>query len=263
MTRKKQNTLFVVLAYAFFWALLIVGICVMLSGNDELFEIILPYIQVIGTWAPTFALLVLFKKLYPGLTIKQFYKNAFKERLNFKLLLVVTIVYTLVPYSLVGFAAFSKGVSFFSLLNYSLDGFLITLFSGATGEESGWRGHLQNSLEKKHSVLMASLLIGIIWAFWHAPTWMAFGVTGMELLKFVLFDILSKISLAFVLGICYSRCKNLFVPIWIHFVANMAGNGIQGVLVEYHSWSVLLEVLTAIGYIVWYTKISKKSAAAD
>ena len=43
---------------------------------------LLPGRRGIGSWTPTFTLFILFKKLYPDSTIKEFYKNAFKERLN-------------------------------------------------------------------------------------------------------------------------------------------------------------------------------------
>jgi membrane protease YdiL (CAAX protease family) len=49
------------------------------------------------------------------------------------------------------------------------------LFAGATvnalaafGEELGWRGFLLAEL-KKRSFIRATLLIGFIWGFWHAP----------------------------------------------------------------------------------------------
>ena len=259
MTNKKPNVLFVVCAYAFFWILLIAAVGVQ-SFNEELFSTILPYVQIIGTWAPTIALLVLFKKLYPGLTVKEFYKKAFKERLNVKMLSVVTFVYMAMTFGFVGFAAFEKNVSFFSLLNYSFGGFIITLFSGALGEESGWRGHLQQSTEKKYSVLKSCLIVGIIWAFWHALTWIPYIAGGMA--YYIPLDMLSKVSGAFIIGICYNHSRNLLVPMWIHFVMNMVINGVQGVIVEYIIWYILLEALVAVGYIVWHDKSCKKVIAA-
>jgi len=251
MTDKKQNILFAVLAYAIFWVLLI-GSVVLFSSNETLFPKVMAFDQIVGTWAPTFALLILFKKLYPGWTVREFYKNAFKDRLNFKILLVVTVAFVIVTAGVVGYGAFASGNSFLSLLNFSFGGFLITLFSGAMGEESGWRGYLQQSVEKRHSLLKALLIVGIIWAFWHIPTWMNYITGGMP--QLIPLDILDKMALAFIIGICYNRCRNLFVPMWIHFVANMVVNGTQGTLINYYVWYVLLEILIAAGYIVWYLK---------
>jgi membrane protease YdiL (CAAX protease family) len=260
MTAKKANILFVVLSYAFFWVLLICAVT-FFSGNEELFSIAVAIVQVVGTWAPTAALLIMFRKLYPGMTIKEFYKNAFRERLNVKLLLVVTALFLLINWGMVGVVAFKDGVSFVSLLTYSFDGFLITLFSGAMGEESGWRGHLQPYLEKKHSLLKSLLILGLIWAFWHTLTWINYFMMGIPYM--IPLDILSKVALAFIIGICYHHCRNLFVPVWIHFVANMVINGTQNTLINYYAWYILLEVLIAVGYIVWYLRTGKKKTSED
>ena len=37
------------------------------------------------------------------------------------------------------------------------------------GEETGWRGFALPWLQKKHNALTASLLLWVIWAFWHLP----------------------------------------------------------------------------------------------
>jgi len=39
-------------------------------------------------------------------------------------------------------------------------------------------------------------------------------------------------------------------------------NGTQEVLIDFYVWYVLLEVLIAVGYVVWYLKTGKKEAAA-
>ena len=46
----------------------------------------------------------------------------------------------------------------------SLYGILVT-----AGEELGWRGYALPVLLKRHSPLIASLMIGFFWSFWHAP----------------------------------------------------------------------------------------------
>ena len=43
-------------------------------------------------------------------------------------------------------------------------------------EEPGWRGYAYDRLRRGWSPLPASLLTGVLWAIWHAPTWFLPGV---------------------------------------------------------------------------------------
>ena len=43
------------------------------------------------------------------------------------------------------------------------------------GEEVGWRGYLQPTLEQRRPVLRAAAILSVIWALWHLPL---FGITA-------------------------------------------------------------------------------------
>jgi membrane protease YdiL (CAAX protease family) len=45
---------------------------------------------------------------------------------------------------------------------------ILTVFAGM-GEEFGWRGFAMPRLQARHSALVASLIVGVIWAIWHIP----------------------------------------------------------------------------------------------
>jgi len=46
---------------------------------------------------------------------------------------------------------------------------LYFILLGPLGEETGWRGFAMPRLQEKHSALTASLILGILVAFWHLP----------------------------------------------------------------------------------------------
>ncbi len=46
---------------------------------------------------------------------------------------------------------------------------LITLMYGPLPEELGWRGYALDRLQKDHSALLSSLILGAVWSVWHLP----------------------------------------------------------------------------------------------
>jgi membrane protease YdiL (CAAX protease family) len=53
--------------------------------------------------------------------------------------------------------------------------FLLIGFVFGALEEPGWRGYAQEALQRRMSVLAASLVVGVFWAAWHLPL---FFITG-------------------------------------------------------------------------------------
>ena len=45
------------------------------------------------------------------------------------------------------------------------------LLAGPLGEEIGWRGFALPHLQQLHGPVKASLILGVLWAFWHSPIW--------------------------------------------------------------------------------------------
>lgn len=46
---------------------------------------------------------------------------------------------------------------------------VFVFFLGGGQEEPGWRGYLLPRMQERHSSLAAALVIGVVWAAWHAP----------------------------------------------------------------------------------------------
>lgn len=54
--------------------------------------------------------------------------------------------------------------------------FIMKFFLDAgLGEELGWRGFLLPRLQARHSALVASIIVGVVWGLWHLPLFMLEG----------------------------------------------------------------------------------------
>ncbi|HEX2517124.1 MAG TPA: type II CAAX endopeptidase family protein, partial [Chloroflexota bacterium] len=56
---------------------------------------------------------------------------------------------------------------------------ILTIFAGM-GEEFGWRGFALPRLQARHTALVSSLIIGVLWGIWHIPLFLIEGTTQYQ-----------------------------------------------------------------------------------
>ena len=57
----------------------------------------------------------------------------------------------------------------------------LVVFVLVVGEELGWRGYAQPELEKRYSPLVAAIILGVLWGFWHLPNFFIPGLPHYEI----------------------------------------------------------------------------------
>lgn len=247
---------YVVFTYLAFWgSVALVAAGFFASGQNMN---VMNWGSAFSSWTPTFMVMIMFKKLLPGISAKEWLKNAFAPRVNIKLLLTATAVLASAMAATVTLVALRNDLPIAKVMNFSLpaiaSALFFTLIQGATGEEAGWRGYLQPIMEKKAGgVLKGSLFVGLVWSFWHTPLWFATGLLGWQLALYIATFIIGNLSLAVIIGVCYNRSNNLVVPMWIHFVSNFIAAPYVGDPIEGRCWLVLFYVLAAASFAVWHT----------
>jgi membrane protease YdiL (CAAX protease family) len=60
---------------------------------------------------------------------------------------------------------------------------MLIIIVGGVGEEIGWRIFLQTTLERRRSVLVSSIIVGIMWGLWHIDRW-NIGIFFMSIIIF-------------------------------------------------------------------------------
>ncbi len=84
--------------------------------------------------------------------------------------------------------------------------FLITMIGGPLGEEFGWRGFALPNLQRKWGPMVASIIIGIVWALWHLPQFFRPETFHAQIgLQFLPIYMIAEITLAIIITWVYNK----------------------------------------------------------
>ena len=152
---------------------------------------------------------------------------------------------------LLGGPAISLGVPLLTVLFF----LAFSIFPGsAMGEEIGWRGYALPRLQTGRSALSASLILGVIWGFYHLPLYFT-GQAFRPLSLFPLF-VVSTIALSVIITWMYNNTGgSLLLVVLLHATFNLpltlliAQLGSQETLA--FSLYVGLLVVAAIVVVIW------------
>jgi uncharacterized protein len=124
----------------------------------------------------------------------------------------------------------------------------VLILGGPLGEEPGWRGFALPRLQRRYGPLVGSLILGPIWAFWHAPVWLtAWREAGMQniynVVLFVLFISLWTFVFTWVFN---NTSASLLLAILLHASGDAFPNAILGPV--FHASTVVTEYGINVGY---------------
>jgi membrane protease YdiL (CAAX protease family) len=127
-----------------------------------------------------------------------------------------------------------------------------SIFGGPVNEELGWRGYALPKLLKLVSSLWASLLLGAVWAFWHAPLFLIEGASQRGLPP--LFYGLLVIGFSVVMtGAHLGTQGSLLVAIIFHTAINVTGG-----MWQYGAGTLVLKTLPALWIVVAALVVSRR-----
>ncbi len=227
MIQKHPVLSYILIAYLFSWSIELIAIAGM-NGNYNLSRLF-PYLLV-AQFGPTVAAIVVvfFKEGKSGL--KDLFRKLIIFRFPFKsyLFSLFTIPVILCLYYFALRIKIPPGPApflvYLTVLIAPLNGLLGPVIRGAgpLGEELGWRGFLLPRLLKKYNDVTASLLLGVVWTFWHLPVFLfPEWRDGVSLPAFFVLYPVSVILLAYFMTKVWRMTRgSVFIAIWIHGIIN-------------------------------------------
>ena len=118
----------------------------------------------------------------------------------------------------------------------------------ANGEEIGWRGYVLPRLQAKYSALTASLILSVIWAFWHIPKF----VTHWNTITFMWFTV-DEIAKAILMTWMFNNTRgSLLLVTLFHASFNTAGlllpiaNNLTDTNMNMRAMISILEIIVAV-----------------
>lgn len=125
---------------------------------------------------------------------------------------------------------------------------LFMIAVGGGNEEPGWRGFALIRLLSRFNPLTASLIIGIIWTFWHTPLMFIPG-TAQEGINFGSYAI-NVTALSIILTWIYIKSKgSALLAIFFHSGVNAINNWIPSELIKIGGFEINLWTITDLLYV--------------
>lgn len=226
----KPLPLFLVLTFGLFIVgFAIAGLIISLGGPT--WSVVL--VQIAMAWTPTLAYAVVHRRVHPGTPFFRFVALQFSPRTRVAPL-VASILIPVIAIALIALGyAFATGTAPAELLvDLSPSAFwwlfLTNLIRGPLGEELGWRGYLLGEFQVRHSLVSASVIVGVIWGLWHLPLWLVSGYQGTDLLLYSLFFFVSIVAFSVVIGLVHGgKGGNLLYAILLHQMLNFTAQLVE------------------------------------
>ncbi|MBD3225365.1 MAG: CPBP family intramembrane metalloprotease [Caldithrix sp.] len=135
------------------------------------------------------------------------------------------------------------------------------LLFGPIPEELGWRGYALDALMNRFNALIASLIVGTFWSFWHLPLFFIegtyhfnLGIGTFAFWKFLIYPVFGSVIITF---IYMHTNRSTLAAVLFHFMGNYTGELFQlsgrGEMIELFAMILVsLGVINIWGYKTLY-----------
>ena len=127
------------------------------------------------------------------------------------------------------YTLFGNAVPDFAPASQLLPIVLLAVFTGAMGEELGWRGTALPRLQARWNALISSLILGVLWGLYHLPSFLLSGLPlqDMPLIPFMM----AVLGLTILVTWTFNHTGGSLITVFLyHFAFNfiVSATGISG-----------------------------------
>jgi len=215
LMRRYPMTSFFVMAFAWSWLNDVIGYY-LIDRNPGLFSL-----SLTRTWGPLIAVLLVLKE--KGSSIKEWWDRVSDFRVPVRwyiaaiaLPFMLGEVRTLIHWISGADLEFQGYPPLLVLLNF----FVVLLLGGAL-EEFGWRDYAQKHLQKRFSVILVAMFVGLMWTFWHAPLFFLYDLPSYQTDGFLVY-LITVVGLSLIFTWVYNGSGGrVLIPMVAHATANL------------------------------------------
>jgi len=187
LLKRHSLIFFFILAYGIAWILMAIGLAI---GKNILVGV--------GFFAPAISAIIMTGAIEGKAGIEVLISRLFLWRVNIKWYLIAMLapilleILAILTHNLFGKSSISfQFKDWIQTLPTQLPWLLIILIFlvlTSSGEELGWRGYAMPRLQSRYGQVWASLILGLLWAFWHLPNFWISGTPqyGLSMPGYVL-----------------------------------------------------------------------------
>jgi len=216
------------------------------------------------TFGPAISAILLTAIIDGKAGLREFFGRIIKWQVDFRFYLLITLlplVLHLLPFGIAyllgselpGFAP----ISFIAALGIFIDRF----FRSGGQEELGFRGFAQHRLREKIGPFSTSLIIGVLWFFWHLPLYLWIPETS-QFGRSLVTGVLTQVSITFLFTWVYDHTQSILLPMLLHASINLFGT-ILSAGIPHPSGSLIFETTWTVSYLLIGTLLILRYGSGD
>jgi membrane protease YdiL (CAAX protease family) len=139
--------------------------------------------------------------------------------------------------------------------------YVIVALVGGGNEEPGWRGFALPRLQEQYTPVPATLILGVVWAFWHLPQLLVDPTAVysfawlVEQMPGIILRVVNIVGFAFLLTWIYNGTESVLLALLLHAGINTANSTLVPIPMEAITGESFMTLLIAVDIGVWLVAI--------